>query len=427
MGVSDADGQRDVAWPVDSAIDAAEAWGGGRDPVWLPTVGGGRMRAGRVFCVGRNFAAHAREMGGDPSREAPFFFCKPTDALCWRPRRWPLPPMSADVQHEVELAVVLSRGGAGFDLCAAEAAIGWGTVALDMTRRDLQAAAKAHGRPWTLAKGFDHSAPVGTLFAWPGGAVAANYTLAVSVSGAERQRAPLSDMIWTPAEVVMTLSQSVVLCAGDVVLCGTPAGVAAVTPGDALVATLHSANDIVASLAFAVDAVGASWVAAHGPGDVLAYWFGDGKDGERWLTEDTSFDATFLATFAADCAAAGRGELDFWASTPRGRLAVVLLLDQSARAKQRAKAGSYAADRRALAHAIAAVERGEDRMLSAIERAFLYLPFVRSASVDQQQRASALFALLQREGSQTHTGRIEAIFAHARRDHPNASITKSRR
>lgn len=193
--------------------------------VLLPVDSGDRVEARRVYCVGRNFAAHAREMGGDPDREAPFFFAKPRDALCSQPRGVPMPPATASLHHEVELALVLRAGGAALEPEQAEACIGWAAVAVDLTRRDLQAAAKAAGRPWAMAKGFDHSAPIGSLVRWAGSDAMADACIALTVDGAERQAGRLNQMIWTPAELLSQLSRLVRLAAGDVVLCGTPAGV----------------------------------------------------------------------------------------------------------------------------------------------------------------------------------------------------------
>ena len=207
---------------------------GASSVVELAIRGGGAVRAGRVWCVGRNFADHAREMGADPTREPPFFFAKPTDALIQRPRAVAMPPATADLQHEVELAIVLSRGGRDLDLAAAEAAIGWCAVAIDLTRRDLQAEAKKAGRPWALAKGFDESAPIGTLSAWPGSDVIGAASIELSVDGTQRQRATLDMAIWSPAEVVQHLSTSVAVQPGDVILCGTPAGVARLEVGQEL-------------------------------------------------------------------------------------------------------------------------------------------------------------------------------------------------
>ena len=203
-------------------------------PVAIPVAGGGAFPVRRVFCVGRNYAAHAREMGGDPNREPPFFFTKPADALLPGGADMPYPPATADLHHEMELVVAIGRGGAGI---AEDAALDhvWGYAAgLDMTRRDLQAQAKKDGRPWDMAKGFDHSAPIGLLH--PAATIGhpARGRIALSVNGAPRQAGDLADQIWRVPEVVAFLSRLVTLAPGDLIFTGTPEGVAAAVRGDLL-------------------------------------------------------------------------------------------------------------------------------------------------------------------------------------------------
>ena len=188
-----------------------------------------RFPVRRIYCVGQNYADHAREMGSNPDRQPPFFFSKPADAVVPDGRSVPYPPRTADLHHEVEL--VLALGGSGSDVSAAEAltlVLGC-AVGVDLTRRDLQAEAKAIGRPWDMAKGFDHSAPIGALALGtpPDGAA-----IGLTVNGAPRQRGQLSDMIWSPAEIVSTLSTYVTLAPGDLIFTGTPAGVGRLHPGD---------------------------------------------------------------------------------------------------------------------------------------------------------------------------------------------------
>ena len=206
-----------------------------------------RFPVRRILCVGRNYAAHAREMGGDPTREAPFFFSKPADAIVPGGGRVAYPSATADLHHEVELVVALRAGGADLDAEAARAAIfGW-AVGVDLTRRDLQAAAKKDGRPWDAAKGFDQSAPIGPItpveaLAAPAGAI----TLAVG--GRTRQSSDLADMIWSPVEIVMQASRLWTLGAGDLIFTGTPEGVAALSRGDRVEASVEG----LAPLAFEV-------------------------------------------------------------------------------------------------------------------------------------------------------------------------------
>lgn len=208
--------------------------------------GGGRFPVHRIYCVGRNFADHAREMGAavPASREArgrPVFFVKPADALVTG-TEVPYPSATSDLHHEVELVVAIGRDAPHGVLALEDApglVFGYG-VGLDLTRRDLQAEAKSKGLPWDIAKGFDHSAPIGELVpvAAVGGEALAALELSLTVNGEVRQRAPLSQLIWSVDEILHELSQLYRLRAGDLVFMGTPAGVAALSPGDHCVATL---------------------------------------------------------------------------------------------------------------------------------------------------------------------------------------------
>ena len=202
--------------------------------VSIPTADGGQFPVRRVFCVGRNYAAHAREMGHDPDREAPFFFCKPADSLVTGGADMPYPTMTSDLHHEMELVVGLSSGGSDI---AEEDAMShvWGYAAgLDMTRRDIQSEAKKAGRPWDLAKGFDHSAPIGVMV--PARAVAdpGKGLIELKVNGEVRQSSDLSFLIWSIPETIAYLSRLVRLEAGDLIFTGTPEGVAAAGRGDVL-------------------------------------------------------------------------------------------------------------------------------------------------------------------------------------------------
>ncbi len=197
----------------------------------VPTTAGGRFPVRRIFCVGRNYAAHAREMGHDPDREPPFFFAKPADAVVVDGADTPYPPLTAQLEHEVELVVAI--GAPAVDVPVAEALdVVWGYgVGLDLTRRDLQAEAKRLGRPWDAAKGFDASAPLGALVPATGvdpttGAVE------LTVNGEVRQSGDLSDQIWSVAETIAELSRSVRLAPGDLLMTGTPEGVGPLVRGD---------------------------------------------------------------------------------------------------------------------------------------------------------------------------------------------------
>jgi len=197
-----------------------------------------RFPVRRIFCVGRNYAAHAREMGRDPDREAPFFFTKPADAVVDDGTAVAYPPATAELHHEGELVVALGRGGRDIAAEAAPAHV-WGyALGNDLTRRDLQAEAKAAGRPWDMAKGFDGAAPCGAL-----GPVAAlghprEGRLSVHVNGRLRQEGDLAEMIWSVPEIIACLSRLLTLAAGDLVFTGTPAGVGPLRPGDVCVVAL---------------------------------------------------------------------------------------------------------------------------------------------------------------------------------------------
>ncbi|NIZ15164.1 fumarylacetoacetate hydrolase family protein [Phaeobacter sp. HF9A] len=200
----------------------------------IPVLAGqGAFPVRRVYCIGRNYAAHAVEMGHDPDREPPFFFQKAPDALD-ASGRFPYPVMSRDVHHEAELLVALASGGR--DIAEADA-LGhvWGYgLALDMTRRDLQGVAKAAGRPWEVGKSFEHSAPVGPLSPVSEVGHPQDGAITLSVNGEIRQSGDLNQMIWKVPEIIAHLSRYYTLAAGDVILTGTPAGVGPVQRGDVM-------------------------------------------------------------------------------------------------------------------------------------------------------------------------------------------------
>lgn len=188
-----------------------------------------RFAVRRIFCVGRNYAEHAREMGGDPSAEPPFFFTKPADALVPSGATIPFPPATQDLHFEAELVVAIGLGGADIPVAEAAGHV-WGHAAgNDLTRRDLQAEAKAARRPWDMAKGFDASAVVGALVEGP---VQPEAGLKCIVNGHVRQSARLSDMIWPVEQIIAHLSRLVTLAPGDLIFTGTPAGVGALHRGD---------------------------------------------------------------------------------------------------------------------------------------------------------------------------------------------------
>lgn len=205
----------------------------------LPVVGSDAVfPVRRIYCIGRNYAAHAREMGGQPDRDPPFFFCKPADAAFAvtgeAPTDWPYPSLSDDVHHEIEMVAAIGVGGR--DIAAADAlAHVWGYgVGLDMTRRDLQAQMKALGRSWEVGKAFDHAAPMGALHPVSEVGHPSRGAIWLDVNGERRQQGDLSDMIWSVAEAVAELSRYFALVPGDLLMTGTPAGVGPVARGDVL-------------------------------------------------------------------------------------------------------------------------------------------------------------------------------------------------
>lgn len=213
----------------------------------IPTMSGGAFPVRRVYCIGRNFAAHAVEMGHDPDREPPFFFQKNPDNLD-PSGRFPYPPQSRDVHHEVELLIALKSGGA--DIAAADAldhVWGYG-ICLDMTRRDLQGEAKKMGRPWEIGKAFEHSAPVGPLH--PAAAVGHpdHGRISLTVNGALAQDGDLNQMIWKTPEMIAYLSAHFELAAGDVIMAGTPAGVGPVVRGDVMVAAIDGLGSLTVTV-----------------------------------------------------------------------------------------------------------------------------------------------------------------------------------
>ena len=202
-------------------------------PVSIPIARGGLFAVRRVYCVGRNYAEHIVEMGND-TRDPPFFFSKPADAVVVGGMGMPYPPQTSDLHHEIELVVAIGKDGAEIAEGDALSHVYGYAAGIDMTRRDLQALAKKAGRPWDMAKGFDHSAPIGTIE--PASAIGHPDTGAItlSVNGQERQRGDLGDQIWSVSETIAYLSRFVTLKAGDLIMTGTPAGVGAVVKGDVL-------------------------------------------------------------------------------------------------------------------------------------------------------------------------------------------------
>ena len=197
----------------------------------------------RIFCVGRNYAEHAIEMGSDPTREPPFYFAKPADALLINGADMPYPSVTKSLHHEMELVVAIGVGGKNILIGNALTHV-WGYCAgLDMTRRDMQNEAKKTGRPWDMGKGFDLSAPMGALIP-AAGFDPSKGKIELKVNGKVTQVSDLSKLIWSIPEVIANLSELVELAPGDLIMTGTPAGVAAVVRGDVLEGFVEGVGEI---------------------------------------------------------------------------------------------------------------------------------------------------------------------------------------
>ena len=207
-------------------------------PTFIPIAGGEMFPVRRIYCIGRNYAAHSREMGSDPSREPPFFFQKPTDAVQNVPPGatvdHPYPPLTRNYHYEVELVAALKSGGRGIPIDQALGHVLGYTVGLDMTRRDLQRAMGDEKKPWEIGKSFDHSAPLGHL--QPVAAVGhlTQGAIWLKVNGEVKQKADLSQMIWSVAEQISKLSEAFELAPGDIIYSGTPENVGPVVKGDVM-------------------------------------------------------------------------------------------------------------------------------------------------------------------------------------------------
>jgi fumarylpyruvate hydrolase len=215
----------------------------------IPVAGGGLFPVRRIYCVGRNYAEHAREMGHDPDAEPPFFFGKPADAVVVDGADVPYPTKTENFHHEIELVAAIGIGGK--DIAVADAFNHvWGyAVGIDLTRRDLQAWAKKAAKPWEVAKGFDHSAPIGTMVRAETVATPLSGAIELRVNGETRQSADISDMIWDLPHVIAELSKYFELYPGDLIMTGTPAGVGAVVKGDRLEGAIAGIGTVEARIA----------------------------------------------------------------------------------------------------------------------------------------------------------------------------------
>lgn len=208
----------------------------------------------RIYCVGRNYAAHAREMGHDPDREPPFFFMKPADAIVLCPKaagapvEAPFPVATEDLHHEIEMVVALGKGGKDIPADKALEHVYGYAVGIDLTRRDIQAVAKKMGRPWDMAKGFDHSAPCGTIVPVAKIGHPSKGRIQITVDGTVKQDADIGDMIWNVPDTIAYLSTLVELFPGDLIYSGTPEGVAQVKRGEVMEGSVEGVGAIAVKL-----------------------------------------------------------------------------------------------------------------------------------------------------------------------------------
>ncbi|MEP3277706.1 MAG: fumarylacetoacetate hydrolase family protein [Stappiaceae bacterium] len=211
--------------------------------VSIPVAGGGTFPVRRVYCIGRNYAAHAVEMGHDPDREPPFFFQKNPNNLD-PSGEFPYPPHTSDVHHEVELVVALKSGGTNIAVAEALDHV-WGYApSLDMTRRDLQGQAKKMGRPWEIGKAFERSGPVGPLQSVDDVGHLDSGRIELKVNGEIRQEGDMNQMIWKVPEMIAYLSEYFELAPGDVIMSGTPSGVGPVSRGDTMEVNIEGLNSL---------------------------------------------------------------------------------------------------------------------------------------------------------------------------------------
>lgn len=211
----------------------------------LPVAGDDRrFPVHRIYCIGRNYAEHAREMGVQGDAAAPVFFLKPADSVVALPGEVRYPPATSDLHHEVELVVALKAGGSDIDPTQALDCVYGYAMGLDLTRRDLQAAAKAKAQPWDTGKSFEQAAPIGPIHPVDAIGHPAHGAITLSVNEQPRQRGDLADMVLPVAEIIAALSRLYTLAPGDLIFTGTPAGVAALAPGDVFVATIDGLGSV---------------------------------------------------------------------------------------------------------------------------------------------------------------------------------------
>ena len=220
------------------------------EQVYIPIAGSSQeFPVRRIYCIGRNYAAHAREMGSDPTREPPFFFQKPTDAIQFvAPNKivdHPYPTLTKNYHYEVELVAALNKGGKNIPVEKALDHIFGYALGLDMTRRDLQRFMGDQKKPWEIGKSFDHSAPIGPIFPLANIGHFTKGNIELSVNGVVKQKADLSQMIWSVAEQISKLSEANELYPGDIIYSGTPENVGPVIKGDVIRCSIDRLPDLV--------------------------------------------------------------------------------------------------------------------------------------------------------------------------------------
>ena len=214
------------------------------EPTVLPVVGGGLYPVRRIYCVGRNYVSHIREMKEADERDPPFFFQKPRDAIVGDGATVPYPPDTDDFQYEIELVAAIGKDGRNIEVANALDHV-WGyAVGIELTRRDRQRDARNLQLPWEAGKSFDHSAPCGPIYPASKVGHPASGAITLAVNGTKHQRGDLKEMIWNVSEIVAQLSRQMLLTAGDLIMTGTPAGVGPVVPGDVMVGAVEGLGTI---------------------------------------------------------------------------------------------------------------------------------------------------------------------------------------
>ena len=215
----------------------------------VPVAGTGKtFPVRRIYCIGRNYEKHVAEMGYDVKRSKPFYFCKPADAIVLSGSTVAYPPRTEDLHHEIELVVAIGKGGSNISVDDAPGHVFGYAVGIDLTRRDLQRAAKEQGRPWETAKGFDHSAPVSAIHAAADVGHPSAARIWLAVNGQIRQDADINELIWNVSESIAELSTLFELASGDLLFTGTPAGVGPLLPGDQVTGGIEGIDDIRISI-----------------------------------------------------------------------------------------------------------------------------------------------------------------------------------